>query len=118
MFDDEELALIKMRLLQMQQELQGWQEDGEAAAGVVELDQTAVGRLSRMDAMQGQAMSKEAGRRRLQALQKIAAALRRLESGNYGFCLSCDEPIAAARLALDPAAPLCIDCASRQEQQR
>jgi len=117
MFEDDEMAVIKKRLLQIQQELQGLQVEGEAAAGVVELDQTAVGRLSRMDAMQGQAMSKEAGRRRALALQKIAGALRRIESGDYGYCLCCDEPVATERLALDPAATLCIDCANRQEQQ-
>lgn len=117
MFEDDKMAAIKNHLLQMQQELQGLQAEGEAAAGVVELDQTAVGRLSRMDAMQGQAMSREAGRRRALALQKIAAALRRIDSGDYGYCLSCDEAVAAERLALDPAASLCIDCANRKEQQ-
>ena len=116
MFEVDEMAVIKNRLLQMQQELQGLQADGEAAAGVVELDQTAVGRLSRMDAMQGQAMSKETGRRRALALQKIASALRRIDSDDYGYCLSCDEAVAAGRLALDPAATLCIDCANKQEQ--
>ena len=102
--------------MQMQQALQGLKTTGDEAAGVVELDQTAVGRLSRMDAMQGQAMSQEAGRRRQLELQKIAAALRRIDSGDCGYCLSCDEPVAAERLALDPAATLCIDCANRREQ--
>jgi len=116
MFEKDEIAVIKARLLQMQQELEGLQVIGDEAASVVELDQTAVGRLSRMDAMQGQAMSKETGRRRQLELQKIAGALRRVDSGDYGYCLSCDEPIAPRRLALDPAATLCIECASRKEQ--
>jgi DnaK suppressor protein len=116
MFEDDEIAAIKTRLLQMQQELQSLKATGDAAAGVVELDQTAVGRLSRMDALQGQAMSKEAGRRRQLELQKIAGALRRIDSGDYGYCLSCGEPVAPQRLALDPAAGLCIECASKKEQ--
>lgn len=116
MFDEDEIAALKKRLLQMQQELQGLRETGDKAAGVVELDQTSVGRLSRMDAMQGQAMSQEAGRRRQLQLQKIAVALRRIETGDYGYCVSCDEPVAAGRLMHDPAASLCIDCANRQEQ--
>ena len=106
MYTDEELADIKNRLLQLQQELQGLQGTGDAAAGVVELDQTSVGRLSRMDALQGQAMSKETGRRRQLEMQKIAVA----------YCLSCDEPVARERLALDPGATLCIDCANKKEQ--
>ena len=116
MFDEDEIAVIKTRLLQLQQELQGLLAIGDEAAGVVELDQTAVGRLSRMDALQGQAMSKEAGRRRQLELQKIAGALRRIDNGDYGYCLSCDEPVAPERLALDPAATLCIECASKKEQ--
>jgi DnaK suppressor protein len=116
MFDKDEMSVIKARLLQMQQELQGLKASGDEASRVVELDQTAVGRLSRMDAMQGQAMSQEAGRRRQLQLQKIASALRRIDNGDYGFCLSCDEPVAAERLALDPAASLCIGCAHRNEQ--
>jgi DnaK suppressor protein len=116
MFDKDEITAIKTRLLQMQQELQGLKASGDEAAGIVELDQTAVGRLSRMDALQGQAMSQEAGRRRQLQLQKIASALRRIDQGDYGYCLSCDEPVAAERLALDPAASLCIVCAHRNEQ--
>jgi len=116
MFKDAELAALKARLLVLQQELQRLKGTGEAAASVVELDQTSVGRLSRMDALQGQAMSKETGRRRQLELQKIAGALRRIDSGDYGYCLSCEEPIAHARLTLDPAASLCIDCANREEQ--
>ena len=116
MFDKDEIAVIKARLLRMQQQLQGLQETVDAASRVVKLDQTSVGRLSRMDAMQGQAMSQEAGRRRQLQLQGISAALRRIETGDYGYCLRCDEPVAPGRLAHDPAASLCIDCANRQEQ--
>ena len=116
MYKAEEIDAIKVHLLQLQQELQGLKDTGDEAASVVELDQTAVGRLSRMDALQGQAMSKETGRRRQLELQKIAGALRRIDSGDYGYCQSCEEPIARERLALDPAATLCIACANRKEQ--
>jgi DnaK suppressor protein len=116
MFDKGEMSVIKARLLQMQQELEGLKATGDAASGVVELDQTAVGRLSRMDALQGQAMSQEAGRRRQLELQKIAGALRRIDGGDYGYCLSCDEPVAPERLAMDPAVTLCIECANKKEQ--
>ena len=77
----------------------------------VELDQTRVGRLSRMDAMQVQAMSIEAERRRNVELTRIEAALNRVADGDYGYCLSCDEAIPVKRLQLDPATPVCIDCA-------
>ncbi len=78
----------------------------------VELDQQMVGRLSRVDALQVQAMAKETSRRRAAELKRIEAALARIEEGEFGYCLECGEEIAARRLELDPAAPLCIDCAS------
>ena len=84
--------------------------EGERAP--VELDQQAVGRLSRMDALQVQAMALETSRRRAVELRRIAAALARMDEGDYGYCLECGEEIAARRLELDPAVPLCIGCAS------
>lgn len=78
----------------------------------VELDQQMVGRLSRMDALQVQAMAQETSRRRSSQLGRIKAALARIEDGEYGYCLKCGEEIAMRRLELDPAAPLCIECAS------
>lgn len=85
---------------------------GREAAGTVVLDQSAQGRLSRMDAMQRQAMSLEVNRRRDDELRRITAALRRMQEGEYGRCLECDESIARARLEFDPAVTHCIGCAN------
>ena len=46
-------------------------------------------------------------------LARIAGALERLEQGEYGYCVNCSEPIAPKRLELDPATPLCVNCAGR-----
>ena len=77
----------------------------------MELDQTKVGRLSRMDAMQSQAMAQAAQRQRLETLRRVELALARLERGEYGLCVDCDEPINPKRLEVDPAAERCIGCA-------
>lgn len=77
----------------------------------VELDQQSVGRLSRMDALQVQAMAEATERRRRQQIVRIEAALARLEAGGYGECTRCGEPIEPRRLALDPAIPTCRACA-------
>jgi DnaK suppressor protein len=106
---------LKINLLTLKQTLLKAQETGDQAEQTVELDQTRVGRLSRMDAMQAQAMSKETGRRRRQKLLQIEAALRRIDSEDYGFCQECGEEIAPARLEFDPTVLLCIDCASAKE---
>ena len=107
-FDEAE---TRARLLQRQRELSAVTETSADSRRPVELDQTRVGRLSRMDALQDQAMALETERRRLVELKRIEAALRRLDEGEYGWCVSCGEPIASKRLELDPTTPTCIDCA-------
>lgn len=77
----------------------------------VELDQTTVGRLSRVDAMQRQAMAQAADRQRHVQIQRLQAALERVDEGEYGSCVRCGNEIAPRRLAVDPAVPTCIDCA-------
>nr|WP_304502923.1 TraR/DksA C4-type zinc finger protein [Caldovatus aquaticus] len=46
-------------------------------------------------------------------MARIAAALARIESGEYGWCARCGEPIAPGRLAPDPALPTCVACAGQ-----
>ncbi len=77
----------------------------------VELDQTRVGRLSRMDALQDQAMALETERRREAELYRIDVAMKRLDDGEWGYCVTCGEDIPEKRLELDPAIPVCVDCA-------
>ncbi len=115
---DLDLTTARERLLSLRRELEPLAATGEQSSRVVELDQTRVGRLSRMDALQAQAMAKEAGRRREELLRNITAALARLDSGDYGYCQSCDEPIAPKRLEIDPVARLCVGCAEQAENSR
>ena len=88
-------------------------EDAIGAPGqsTVELDQQAIGRLSRMDALQNQAMAKAGGARRQAERARLRAALARIDAGDYGFCDDCGEEIAPGRLRFDPAATRCVDCA-------
>ena len=87
------------------------------AADTVELDQTRQGRLSRMDAMQQQAMAQANRSSKRTRLAAIEAALSRIDAGDYGECRECGEMIAAARLKARPEARLCIVCKTRSEQQ-
>lgn len=83
----------------------------EADRAPVALDQESVGRLSRIDAMQVQAMALAQSRRRQSERVAIDAAIRRLDEGEYGYCVQCGEPIAVARLQRNPAVATCIACA-------
>ncbi len=106
---------VKERLIAMREALESVAATGDASAEVVQLDQAKVGRLSRMDALQAQAMAQASGERRLAQLREIDAALRRIDVGSYGDCQDCEEPIDPRRLEADPTARLCIDCASKSE---
>ena len=97
------------------QQLLSSKSDAEDSAKPVTLDQASVGRVSRMDAMQGQSMALEAQRRREVKLKRIKAALVRLDNDEYGYCTDCDEEVAIKRLETDPSTPLCISCAERRE---
>lgn len=99
-------------LLNLRAEILQSEHSGKDAAQPVELDQTTLGRVSRMDALQGQAMAKASQQRRQIYLQRIEATLQRMETGTFGWCLRCGEAIATKRLDFDPTAPLCIDCAN------
>jgi DnaK suppressor protein len=110
--DQDQIDELKALLLKQQDALMELEQTGTDAAAVVELDQTRVGRLSRMDVLQDQAMSQERVRRRGLQLNRIATALKRIEGGDYGYCTECGEDIAFRRLVFDPATTLCIDCAN------
>lgn len=102
-----------LRLCELRDELQELEKLSADAGKPVQLDQSMVGRLSRMDAMQGAQMAQEATRRRQQQLNGIAAALARIERGDYGYCTLCDEDISIGRLNIDPTYSLCIRCAEK-----
>jgi len=79
--------------------------------GTVTLDQQSVGRLSRMDALQQQAMAQATQRRRDSRSLRIDAALKRMAIDEFGYCQDCGEPISKKRLDLDPTVPVCLSCA-------
>lgn len=108
---DIDLKKFKARLKKLRQRLVDLRELSAEARKPVELDQTTQGRLSRVDALQVQAMAIEVNRRRDLDIKRIDAALQRLKKNDYGYCLGCDEEINLKRLEFDPATPVCISCA-------
>lgn len=100
-------ALIADRLASLDRE----DQRGDAGQATVTLDQQAVGRLSRMDALQNQAMARATGARRESERRRLIAALARMDEGEFGYCEDCGDEIAKGRLRLDPASTKCVDCA-------
>ena len=112
MMDASELAALRAALVLRLEALRTTSETTVDSRRPVELDQTSVGRLSRMDAMQVQAMALATERRRHDEARRVGAAICRIDEGEYGHCVSCDEEISAKRLGVDPVIPTCIRCAS------
>ncbi len=108
---DAENARFKTILETRRAELKILSRDSAAARKPVELDQQSVGRLTRQDAMQQQAMANAQEVRRVNEHRKIDAALARIDHSDYGWCEECGEAIAVRRLEIDPTAMRCAACA-------
>ena len=106
---DEQLRNFRDRLLDMRPSIEEMlrQSAGERP---VEASGSSIGRLSRMDAIQVQAMA-QMGRRQLETkLLRVAAALKVMDEGTYGICRECREPVGVKRLEALPEAPFCVPC--------
>lgn len=108
-------AELQQRLTERLAGLQEQAEEARDSAAPVELDQSRQGRLSRMDAMQAQAMSQAAIERLTHQIAATRRALSRIDQAEFGLCIDCAEPIKTARLLVDPGATRCIACAEAAE---
>ena len=106
---------LSQKLLALKDELELLLLESSASSQIVGLDQP-MGRLSRMDALQQQAMSKANRAAHGQRLVLIEAALLAIKSGRYGECRRCEEPIGYARLSVRPESPFCLDCQKKSEK--
>lgn len=91
-------------------------DDVSGMANTVTLDQSAVGRVSRGDAMLAQSMA-NAGRARAKArLTRVDNAIKRHDADpeGYGICADCDEPIGVGRMRAAPETVFCITCVAER----
>jgi DnaK suppressor protein len=100
--------IIDERLRALDAEIAGTAQSTEVIA-----PDAAIGRLSRLDAMQAQQIAL-AGKRRLEEERmRLGEALARIEMGSFGRCLRCGQDIALERLEYQPDALICVPCANR-----
>jgi DnaK suppressor protein len=111
---DDELRELGERLRTSADEIEAVLASSKDSERPVDLEEP-IGRISRMDAIQQQKMA-TANRRRLEGrLLAIRAAMVRHESGAYGDCALCDDPIGFGRLCARPETPLCMPCQTERE---
>ena len=90
--------------------------DAESATGVVILDQSSVGRVSRVDAMQQQSMAVSTRAIAEASLRKVLKTLKRMDAEDFGYCGECDKPIQFNRLKVQPQASHCLKCQDQLDQ--
>jgi len=112
---DEQIEELRLALLALREQLDEQQARTTDNTKAVAPDD-AIGRLTRLDAMQQQSMAIEERRRRGVRLQQIAAALAAIETEDYGCCRRCQEPIGYKRLTAKPESPFCMPCTGGLER--
>lgn len=75
-----------------------------------EIDQSAVGRLSRIEALQNQGMTQDLEDRKRVRFERVVEALGRLDAGTFGICVTCRSPIRFERLRVYPETLNCATC--------
>ncbi len=71
----------------------------------------AIGRLTRMEAINSKSINEAALRKARETLSKLERALAKIDTPDFGFCRECEEPIPPARLLILPETDLCVQCA-------
>ena len=115
MLTAEELELLRHALTEGRTRLQELLRISKEGAKPVGLDEP-IGRLSRMDAIQQQQMTKANRSSYEIKLRQIQAALHAFDKDEYGFCRSCEEPIGYRRLKARPETPFCLECQDARER--
>ena len=115
--------LTVQQLAEIQQKIESLLTEGnailseEGEAKIVELDQTTVGRLSRIDAIQRQQMAKMQKGRLKKQQQALFLALQRIKlyTEDYGYCEECGDLIPFKRLLIRPESMFCVPCLQQKE---
>jgi DnaK suppressor protein len=72
---------------------------------------SAIGRLTRMEAINSRSINEEALRKARAKLSKLERALKLIDDPDFGLCRACEEPIPFKRLMIMPESELCVQCA-------
>ena len=115
---DEQIVLQKTALVALKQQIETTLARSKEAAKPVELDQQAVGRLSRIDAIQQQKMVEANRRRQHLRLKHVKAALSAIVNDHYGICRRCEEYVAWPRLRAQPECFICLHCKASLEKKQ
>ena len=75
--------------------------------------ENAIGRVSRMDAINNKSINEAALRSAISKLALLTSALNRVDNDDFGLCIRCKNPIPVQRILILPESNRCVHCASR-----
>ncbi len=73
--------------------------------------ENAIGRISRMDAINNKSVIEASLRQAKDKLLKLEKALSKVDEDKFGICVQCGNPIPIGRIMLMPHAIRCVNCA-------
>ena len=73
--------------------------------------ENAIGRISRMDAINNKSINEAALRQAQNKLKKLLLAKDKCDDDEFGVCLKCRGSIPMGRLLLMPESQFCVRCA-------
>ncbi len=73
----------------------------------------AIGRLTRMDAINTKSINEENLRNAKVKQGQLERSLKQVDDPDFGICIECEEAIPLQRLMLMPESPLCVRCKER-----
>ncbi len=72
--------------------------------------ENAIGRISRMDAIQNKSVTEAALRKTREKLEKLEYALTKVDEDDFGICANCKQPIPLGRILIMPQSRTCVAC--------
>lgn len=106
----EQIETLRREITDEVERLVSRMESSRDTVRPVELDPGSVGRLSRMDELQNQAMARNLRDREHRRLEELQRALERIRIGTYGICGSCGGEVPYPRLEAFPETTTCVRC--------
>ena len=73
--------------------------------------ENAIGRVSRMDAINNKSVAEAALRQAEEKLKKLNYMLTQVDKDDFGLCGKCNQPIPLGRLLFMPQSRYCVRCA-------
>jgi DnaK suppressor protein len=99
---------IKKKIANLQKDIVSYKELTKPVS-----PDNAIGRLSRMEAINSKSINEAALREAKYTLAKLERALKTIDDSDFGLCMECEEPIPLGRLMILPETDLCVACAEK-----